>query len=333
MKILNKFIWSKKEPSNKNDVWFDGSTWRMYTEEAWQSFTLPIDAADKVAKVLENVSEVYQEKLNAGYGIVIEGNTISVDDSAVWEAIETLQRNKVEQIQLNDYVPLDRYTSTSQVIMDNISELNSSKLNKTDVATINGQSLTEGGNIVVQSGASSTPDWNAKQGEVGFIKNRTHFMFRIENQIQTECIQESSNPAFNKYDEYGNLIELYIPFRNYRDDIPMGYFIKWIDEEVFVKHSYGEEKFTVKFYDYVYTFEPVYDESIDSYYCLKVSILDGYYDSSTEIQIADYDYLHPIPLGEFYIPDTIARTKDVTALEARIAALEAKLIAATATTE
>lgn len=83
MKIFNKFIWSKKEPSNKNDIWFDGSTWRMYTEEAWQSFTLPVDAADTVAKVLENASEVYQEKLNAGYGIIIEDNTISLDMSSI----------------------------------------------------------------------------------------------------------------------------------------------------------------------------------------------------------------------------------------------------------
>lgn len=181
MKIFNKFIWSKKEPSNKNDIWFDGSTWRMYTEEAWQSFTLPVDAADTLTKMLENASEVYQEKLNAGYGIVIEGNTISVDesilydDSDVWEAIETLQQNKVEQIQLNDYVPLDRYSSTAQVLMDNISELNSTKadkakteqelnkkLNKTDVATINGQSLTEGGNITIPTGGESYDDTEIK---------------------------------------------------------------------------------------------------------------------------------------------------------------------------
>lgn len=169
MKIFNKFIWSKKEPSNKNDIWFDGSTWRMYTEEAWQSFTLPVDAADTLTKMLENASEVYQEKLNAGYGIVIEGNTISVDesilydDSDVWEAIETLQQNKVEQTQLNDYVPLDRYVSTSQVLMDNIGELTSTKLNKTDVATINGQSLTEGGNIVIPTGGESYDDTEIKQ--------------------------------------------------------------------------------------------------------------------------------------------------------------------------
>lgn len=152
-----------------------------------------------------------------------------------------------------------------------------------------------------------TPNWNANEGEAGYIENRTHYIFKTADRIQTAHIQESTDPIFNKFDEYGHLVELYIPIKNYRDDIPMGYFIKCNDEEAFVKHLYGEKNFTVKFYDYVYTFEPVYDESISEYYCLKVSILDGYYDSSTIIQIADYDYLHPIFLKEFYIPDTIAR--------------------------
>lgn len=122
MKIFNKFIWSKKEPSNKNDIWFDGSTWRMYTEEAWQSFTLPVDAADKVAKVIENASEVYQEKLNAGEGIIIENNVISA----------ILQ-------DLSEYAKID------------------------DIATINGQSLTEGGNIVIPTGGESYDDAEIKQ--------------------------------------------------------------------------------------------------------------------------------------------------------------------------
>lgn len=104
MKIFNKFIWSKKEPSNKNDIWFDGSTWRMYTEEAWQSFTLPVDAADKVAKMLENASEVYQEKLNAGYGIIIEGNTISLDVSSI--DIDTT--HNIGSIELFNQLIIDR---------------------------------------------------------------------------------------------------------------------------------------------------------------------------------------------------------------------------------
>lgn len=52
-------------------------------------------------------------------------------------------------------------------------ELNK-KVNKTDMATINGKSLTEGGNIVIEGGTSVTPDWNASEGEAGYIDNRTH---------------------------------------------------------------------------------------------------------------------------------------------------------------
>lgn len=36
MKIFNKIIWSKKEPVNKNDIWFDGSTFRAYIEGSWE---------------------------------------------------------------------------------------------------------------------------------------------------------------------------------------------------------------------------------------------------------------------------------------------------------
>lgn len=122
MKILNKFIWSKKEPSNKNDIWFDGSTWKMYTEEAWQSFTLPVDAADKVAKVIENVSEVYQEKLNAGYGIIIDGNTISLDKYLI-----DIELNKKQD------------------------ELKSGE----NIKTINGQSILGDGDIEIKGGNST----------------------------------------------------------------------------------------------------------------------------------------------------------------------------------
>lgn len=36
MKIFNKIVWSKKEPINKNDIWFDGFTLRVYTEGSWE---------------------------------------------------------------------------------------------------------------------------------------------------------------------------------------------------------------------------------------------------------------------------------------------------------
>lgn len=37
MRIFNKLVFSKKEPSNKNDVWFDGSNLKIYTEGSWKT--------------------------------------------------------------------------------------------------------------------------------------------------------------------------------------------------------------------------------------------------------------------------------------------------------
>lgn len=37
MKIFNKIIWSKEEPVNKKDIWFDGSGFKIYTEGYWQT--------------------------------------------------------------------------------------------------------------------------------------------------------------------------------------------------------------------------------------------------------------------------------------------------------
>lgn len=36
MKVFNKIVWSKKEPINKNDIWFDGSNFKIYTEGSWE---------------------------------------------------------------------------------------------------------------------------------------------------------------------------------------------------------------------------------------------------------------------------------------------------------
>ena len=55
MKIYNKFVESKKEPSNKNDIWFDGSSWKMYKEGVWRSFTLPIELAKDIEDAVKNL--------------------------------------------------------------------------------------------------------------------------------------------------------------------------------------------------------------------------------------------------------------------------------------
>lgn len=63
MKIYNKFVESKKEPYNKNDIWFDGSSWKMYKEGMWRAFTLPLDAAVEINKILQEDKSILQSEI------------------------------------------------------------------------------------------------------------------------------------------------------------------------------------------------------------------------------------------------------------------------------
>ena len=78
---------------------------------------------------------------------------------------------QVESVELLSSIEFDSYDDTE--LRESIEDLEKRKVNKTDMATINGQSIIEGGNITIKGGA--TPNWNAKEGEDGYIKNRTHF--------------------------------------------------------------------------------------------------------------------------------------------------------------
>ena len=63
MKILNKFIWSKTEPKNKNDVWFDGSVFRIFKEEEWQAFTINLQDANEVVKLKDFLTKYLAEEI------------------------------------------------------------------------------------------------------------------------------------------------------------------------------------------------------------------------------------------------------------------------------
>ena len=81
MKIFNKFIWSKTEPHNKNDIWFDGAVFRLYShgdekEDAWKPFTIDPETAEKLKNMADNLSSVYQEILIPGKGITIDDNNV-----------------------------------------------------------------------------------------------------------------------------------------------------------------------------------------------------------------------------------------------------------------
>lgn len=48
MKVYNKLVESKKEPQNKNDIWFDGSVFKIYKEGNWIPITLTKEATERL---------------------------------------------------------------------------------------------------------------------------------------------------------------------------------------------------------------------------------------------------------------------------------------------
>lgn len=93
MKILNKFIWSKTEPKNKNDVWFDGSVFRLFKEEEWQAFTLPIDAAENIkyddTEIKQQLTELSAEmqRMYEELKAMIQGGVITLPYAVLDTAI------------------------------------------------------------------------------------------------------------------------------------------------------------------------------------------------------------------------------------------------------
>lgn len=153
MKIFNKIVWSSKEPNNHSDIWFDGSTFQIYNNGTWESITLEIEAAEKVAEILKDVSNLYQEKLIAGKGIQIENNVIS--STALFKIVDSLPETGEEDV---IYLVLSENPSEENVLIEYIYINNA------------WEKLGEFSNSI----DFAIPDWNASEGEAGFIKNKTH---------------------------------------------------------------------------------------------------------------------------------------------------------------
>lgn len=75
MKIFNKFIWSKREPSNKNDVWFDGSSFKIYNGGDWETAAGGIPIVSSIEELDPNAS-------SGTMAVIAKGslNTISIAD-------------------------------------------------------------------------------------------------------------------------------------------------------------------------------------------------------------------------------------------------------------
>lgn len=112
MKVYNKFVYSIKEPSNKSDIWFDGSYWRMYTGGQWTPFTISTKVAKKVEEYannlkLFNIVDVLPEKgVEDIIYLLIDSsgeNTILIQYTYInnsWEELGSFTIN----VNLEDYV-------------------------------------------------------------------------------------------------------------------------------------------------------------------------------------------------------------------------------------
>lgn len=53
MRVFNKFVESKTEPWNKQDIWFDGSTIKLYKEGKWEEVTVDIETVKKLKEFVD----------------------------------------------------------------------------------------------------------------------------------------------------------------------------------------------------------------------------------------------------------------------------------------
>ena len=160
MKIYNKFVESKKEPLNKNDIWFDGSVFKIYKEGEWVTITLTKEAIDRIIEYAKSLDIYVMVKELPEFG---EKGKIYVLQTIVGDSIELS-----EHVWENDSWKLVGNFNSVSLVLDN-------ELSETSHNAVANRVITEALNTKVNKSELATPDWNASEGEEGYIKNRTHY--------------------------------------------------------------------------------------------------------------------------------------------------------------
>lgn len=178
------------------------------------------------------------------------------------------------------------------------------------------QTLSEGDkNQVKENLGISTPDWNAKEGEYGYIENRTHCINSGNFVELPESVFEYDDVEYEKmrYDFY---------IDNYASD-PDYFIFKLVDpnnqtNETFIKIDYDKPQtlsaVLTKCYRYEEDHRPIYFDVIPEDRLIKIWFLGGTTDTMPNIyyavkELSTNDYIKQ--LDEIYIPDTIARKSEL----------------------
>ena len=157
--------------------------------------------------------------------------------------------------------------------------------------------------------SSASPDWNANEGEAGYIQNRTHWVSSGFDEIYNGVLSFSSNSsvglpwkydgiAMSKYPNAGTVPEfVYVFIDGVKYQCPVGFYVSTSGT------SLDEYKVAIGDNDYV-----AFTTSYRGYNALIVLCTDGLVNKVFTIGY-DGDFYHT--LDERYIPNTIARTKDI----------------------
>jgi hypothetical protein len=232
----------------------------------------------------------------------------------------------LDKVEKNEFVSVDSSLSTeSENPVQNkvITEELGKKVDETDMATINGKSLTEGGNIVIEGGTSATPDWNASEGKAGFIQNKIGGDVHLNSLKGVSYITlEDGSRAYRTYGEvyYSKCKDNYSGgYRWYRLSYTERF--EYLQDACYGTREWGSEN------GYQYRF-PTADEINDNY-MLEGTII-CYIDPE---YMVGYDYIEDIvywgynetgvenPIPEWFISNEVARQESVDELREETTAL------------
>lgn len=185
MIIFNKFVWSKKEPENKRDIWFDGSNLRIYTKGSWE--------------ILTNFEKVNHRTEDTTF-------TLTPNKFHVWDEVTELNLTLGEEVEgvVNEF--LFEFTSGAEPTMVSLPDSIkwSETLNVEPYATYQ---------ISVLNGIAKVVEW---EDRITFYV--ADLMYKaIPNMTWYDFI----NSSLNSYNEYGYQMfrgDSYVEYLLYMDD-------------------------------------------------------------------------------------------------------------------
>lgn len=132
-------------------------------------------------------------------------------------------------IDLSQYLTADEIAEVYATI-DALDSKQDALVSGTNIKTINGESILGEGNLTIEGGESVQPDWNAQEGESGYIKNKTHYGNFIQYDIPTS-INSDTETAIS-IDISSAVDNIYVNYRNEPRNINETICLSHTDKEV-----------------------------------------------------------------------------------------------------